>query len=624
MRQAAGQDSPARPATPAGRGPGPASLRRYRLPLAALAIIAAGLCVKAVILDSAFFRQDDFEYVARAMEADLDFDYLMRVHSGHLMPIGFSLAWALTHLDPYNWGLYGAVTLALHAAAGLALFRLLRLLFGDRPAILAPLAVYALSPMTVASTAWWAAALNSLPLQIALPMAAASHVLYLRDGRFRHVWAAAAWTAVGVFAFLKAAVIPLLLFLLTWLYLTHSTRGIAFVSAVRDHARAWLVHLGVLAAFGAAYLARLSTSDVTPRPPDWGEAARWVRDMLTETFASTAAGGPGRWHPLGASDYAVVDPPAQLLWASWAVLAALVVVSLLYRRGAWTAWTILLTYVVLADLVPVLAGRIGAHASAWSLGQESRYVADAAPVLALCVALALLPLRDEPHPYRRPLPAGTAAPVLGGLVLGAFGAHALWSSMSYAETVDARPVRTYFENARASLRQLPPGAEVLDTALPPDVQWWIFKDYSRTGHVLNPLAPERLRGAVLRPGPAERPMIFDGKGRLRPAGVWGPTAVPPPPGCWPATGDLVTVPLPQATAGRGRPYAVEINYLAPRDVLGRVRHGGAPVDVTFRQGLNVVTVPLRGGGADVQVTLTDPNAKVCVTKVKAGLPVPRR
>ena len=97
----------------------------------------------------------------------------------------------------------------------LALLRVLRTLFGDRPAILIPLAVYLFCPLALAAVDWWSVAVQTLPLELSIFMAVDAHVRYLRGGRMRTAVAAAGWLLLGMATAQKGAVTPLLLFALT-------------------------------------------------------------------------------------------------------------------------------------------------------------------------------------------------------------------------------------------------------------------------------------------------------------------------------------------------------------------------------------------------------------------------
>jgi len=62
-----------------------------------------------------------------------------------------------------------------------------------------------------------------------------------------------------------------------------------------------------------------------------------------------------------------------------------IIASLWYRRRAWPAWIILLGWLVVVDIVPVVLGRLAVFGI--PLATQTAYVADAAPVLAICLAI---------------------------------------------------------------------------------------------------------------------------------------------------------------------------------------------------------------------------------------------
>ncbi len=129
------------------------------------------------------------------------------MYGGHFMPGSLALTWALSRISLYDWTLASMVNMALLAASGLALLRLLRTLFGGRPAILVPLVVYLFCPIMLPGLAFWATTLQWLPTQLAIFMALNAQVLYVRSGRLRHAVAAAAWIAFGLL-FDEAALHP--------------------------------------------------------------------------------------------------------------------------------------------------------------------------------------------------------------------------------------------------------------------------------------------------------------------------------------------------------------------------------------------------------------------------------
>ncbi len=125
-------------------------LRNNRVLLTAVLLIIAELAWKAQFLSHMYFRQDDFHDLDLAIQSPFSWQYVTFIGAGHLI-IGLRIvAWFLvTDSRTYNWGLASAITLAFVAAANVAGLRLLRMLFGDRPAILVPLLVYAFCPLTV-------------------------------------------------------------------------------------------------------------------------------------------------------------------------------------------------------------------------------------------------------------------------------------------------------------------------------------------------------------------------------------------------------------------------------------------------------------------------------------------
>ncbi len=127
--------------------------------------------------------------------------------AGQLMPMGMAMAWALARISLYNWPLTCATTLALLAATSFALLRVLRTLFGNRPAILLPLTMFLFSPLQL-SISWWSMVINILPVELAICMAVDEHVRYLRTGRMRNAVAAAGWLLAGMAACDKGAVVP--------------------------------------------------------------------------------------------------------------------------------------------------------------------------------------------------------------------------------------------------------------------------------------------------------------------------------------------------------------------------------------------------------------------------------
>ena len=87
------------------------------------------------------------------------------------MPAGLLLVWATTEIAPLAWGPPLAVMLLMQLAAGLVLARTLLLVVGRRAAALVPLALFALTPLTLNSVLWWGSGMQALPHLLSLVLA---------------------------------------------------------------------------------------------------------------------------------------------------------------------------------------------------------------------------------------------------------------------------------------------------------------------------------------------------------------------------------------------------------------------------------------------------------------------
>lgn len=599
-----------RPPSPPGRSRG----SRDPVLLGALALIAASLALRVVVLTDSFFVEDDFLFVADAYENGLSLDYLTHVHKGHLMPGALALAWVLARIAPYDWVLVSAVTLAVQLAASLALLRFLRTAFGVRPGILPPLALFLFSPLTIPPFAWWAASLNAVPLQLALAMALTCHLRHLRG--HGGTAGAALWSLAGMAFSTKGVFIPPLLFLLTTAYLGPHARGgwlSAIAAELRERLAVWSAHATLVAGWAVLYLARRSTAPgegvVTP---DAGVALDLAGLMLGRTFPAGAVGGPVTW-TRGASTGGLTDPGLPLLTAAWLALAALVVATCWFRRHGWRAWAVLGGYLVLADAVPTILARGSFLAQ---VGLEARYVADGVLLYALCLALAALPLRGEAEPYRRPPPGGVAVPLVAGAACAVFLAVSLLSVVNYRATLTGDRVRAYLAQVRASLAAVPSDAEIYPVPLPDEIALPWNGERRLSGRTLSPLAGPALRERMRDPRPSHHALVFDGAGRLVKMSVFGFYQRP-------ARGArCFAAPMSFAVTSFGGPgVAGALNYSAERPGTVLAELGGRQVTLKLRAGADeLVHFPMPGIGTELRITVDDPSSGICVRGVALGTP----
>lgn len=620
---------------PAGPGTGRWNLRGagFDLVLAAgCAIVAGQLVLKGELLRRSYFIHDDYVYIAHAAGHGLDFGYLFQNYHGQFMPLGFALTWVLTRVDPYNWANAMAVLLALQACASLALLRALRVLFGSRWLVLVPFTLYAFTPMTMPALGWYAAALNSLPLQAALAMAVAAHVRYTRahaagetGGRDGYLIQTLAWVVVGMLASPKAAVIPPLLFALTSAYFFTGSWPDGMRAAWQRYPRMWWWLLRTLAAlivlYALSWIGGGTQDDVGGMEGD--DVVGFAGRLLGQTFPLYFLGGPWKWVASG-ENYATPHPSNAQIALGLLVVAAVVGISVRYRRVAYRAWAILLGYLLVADVAPVVFGRVPRLGG--FLGVESRYVADAAPVLAVCLTLAYVALTGEKRPYVRPLPAGALLPGLAGLAAGAVAIASVGCLNAYRDRLGGKHGRTFLANARRELARDPDLRRVFPTFVPKQMMDASFGRARSTPSILAPLlSPARL-DELRHPRPTQHPLVFDQSGRLRPGAVFGTTGTPPPggSGCWKLSSSMpaqITLAKPLRTAD----YVVAVGYLANKPARVEVRFGaGNAARARFRvkPKYGRFTFTVHGGGPALYTTKLTSPGQVCVTDVSVGYAVP--
>src|SRR3954468_22203309 len=179
----------------------------------AAVLIAVQLLLRAVLAFRGYFYWDDLILIGRAgTQGLLSPSYLFDDHDGHVMPGAFLLAGAIIRLAPLNW-LWPAISLVvLQLLASLSLLRTLRVILGWRPVLLLPLTFALFTPLGVPAFAWWAAALNALPMITALAWVCGDAILLVRTGNQRYAITGAVVFLGGLLFFEKAAVIPFVAF----------------------------------------------------------------------------------------------------------------------------------------------------------------------------------------------------------------------------------------------------------------------------------------------------------------------------------------------------------------------------------------------------------------------------
>jgi hypothetical protein len=234
--------------------------------------------------------------------------------------------------------------------------------------------------------------------------------------------------------------------------------------------RRWALYLVVLAAYLILFVISLSGSSQQPaQPTSVHEAVTFGWGLLFHSFVPGILGGPWHWYiPAGAAGGNVAAPSA-LAWAAVVVAAGFIVASMLTRRRAWRGWAILAGWILVDDILPVMIGRLALFpGSAALLATQTRYVDDAAAVLAVVVALIFWPLarppaaQDQSPAPRREFFASTQWKRAAVALIAVVAIGSVWTVSQYM-TRTADPTRPYITEARAALAEQPGGTVIVDT-----------------------------------------------------------------------------------------------------------------------------------------------------------------
>ncbi|MCO1656176.1 hypothetical protein [Pseudonocardia humida] len=600
------------------------------VPIAAVLVLGQ-LVLRGWAAAGGFYLLDDFVFIDRAVSLPFDLR-IFEAYNGHVMPGSFALVEALTALAPLSWPAVVALGLAQQLAIDAALLALLVLLFGRRPAVLVPFALYVTSSITLPAFLWWAAALNQLPMQLAVLLALLYHVRYLRSGELRDALRSAAAVAAGLLFSEKTLLALPLLVALTLFWFTEGGPLARLRRTLGRHRTAWLVHGALGGAYSAYYVLNVDSPIVGT--PTLGEVGDLFGPALLRSVLPGLLGGPWVWEDFPPT-LAIADPPAVLQWLSVGVAAVVVAVSVLRRRGAGRAWVLLALYVV--GTCVLLSASRAQLIGPFALAREYRYFTDVAMVGALCLALAFLPVREAPTVLRKRalrlpravLGAGAAlrrVPLLpaaaGALAVLVLATGSVVSTVNYAQRWHENPARPFVDNARTDLATRP-GTVLIDGIVPDPVQWHVLGNYALASSLLAG-APEArfLHDGESAPAPA----MLDEQGHVQPA--WVPPLTSAVPGPTPDCGWLVfdrPVPIPLQFGGVGPwSWVVRVVWLSSTDNTGWIAAGDQRVPVALPAGLHEVFVQVSGAVSTVTVELAAPTAPVCVPQIEIGSaqPVP--
>ncbi|MBU9766931.1 hypothetical protein FR943_24195 [Mycobacterium sp. TNTM28] len=579
---------------------------------AAAALIALHLVVRAVVAFGGYFYWDDLILIGRAGTQNLlSPSFLFDDHDGHVMPAAFLVSGAVTRVAPFSWVLAAVSLVVMQLLASLALLRALWVILGWRPVLLIPLTFALFTPLAIPGFAWWAAALNSLPMLAALAWVCGEAVLLVRTGALRHAVLGALVFLGGLLFFEKAAVIPFVAFAVVAL-LGYVTGSFGLTDVWRRGIRLWVSCLALVVAWIGVYLLVVDQKR-------WSFDVAMTWDLLSRSFTHGIVpglvGGPWswqRWAP--ASPWAT--PPVSVMALGWVVLVAAVAVVLVRKTRIWPVLVVALGYAV-ACQIPIYLMR-SSRFTALELAQTLRYLPDLVVVLALLAAVGFCAPNRESS---RLLSASRRRSFVVVTVATLFVASSLYSTWTFTKVWRDSPVPAYLNNARASLAAASPAAPLLDQEVDPLILQRVAYPENLASHMFALASP--------RPEFASATTdlrMFDRSGTLVDAKVtWVRTIVAgPSPNC----GFLVQPDEPVVMPLDGpllpADWTAEINYLANSDgSLTMALAEGPEVKVPVRPGLNRVFVRLPGAGQSIAVAANTAALSVCISPGPVGFLAPR-
>jgi hypothetical protein len=581
----------------------------------ATALIAVQLVVRAVLAFRGYFYWDDLILTGRAgTQGLLSPAYLFDDHDGHVMPGAFLVAGGITRLAPLNWIGPAISLVVLQLLASLALLRALHVILGWRPVLLLPLTFALFTPLGVPAFAWWAAALNSLPMLAALAWVCADAVLLVRTGNQRY---AATGLLVffggGLLFFEKAAVIPFVAFTIAAVY-AHVTGAGTVLEVWRRGVRLWVSALTVTAAWIAVYL-------VVVDQKRWSFDVAMTWDLLsrsvTHGIVPGLVGGPWdwqRWAP--ASPWAT--PPVAVMVLGWLALAVVVAISFIRKERIGPVWLAAVGYAI-ACQIPIYLMR-SSRFTALELAQTLRYLPDLVVVLALLFAVGLC----APNRVRSAwLNASRTRAVVTVCATTAFVASSLYSTATFLASWRDNPAQPYLQNAQAGLARAraASSAPMLDQEVDPLVLQRVAFPENLASHMF-----ALLRDRPEFAGATSELRMLDVSGHVVDAKVtWVRSMVPgPEPHC----GYLVQPDFPVTMRLDGpllpADWTAEINYLANSDgSMTMSLSEGTETKVPVRPGLNRVFVRLSGAGDAIKVRANTAALSVCLASGPVGFVAPR-
>jgi hypothetical protein len=607
----------ARHATPSGpRG----SLLRSRVLQAAAALVVVQLGFRAWVMYGSWFTGDDFMFISRMVNGGLAVQDVVQPHGGHVMPGGLYLSWLSDRIAPYDYTVNATMLLVLQAAADIGLVVLLVRLFGVRAGILPPLVLYLFCMTGTPVAIWWAAAVNAIPMQVALFWGMTAHVAYLRSRSWRHLAGSLLAIVFGLVFFEKTILVLGAFGIVALAYFATGSLRDRVVTMWRRYRPALIAYVALGLAYLAAYTKlALNFSPAGAGSNDLGEV---ISNLVFQTYLPSLVGGPLRWAEIGGFS---LPRPTDLMVLACVVVVGLVLREIHLRRTmSLRAW-FLPGFFLLCDVPLVLAGRVSFVGLQISL--DPRYQGELPAVTAIALACATMRIRGSVEgpsvrpdrtsaPSRRLLdhPQRVAALTVVVALLSTV------SSFQYAHRwMQHLDGKHYYAHLTHDLAAADEPVPLIDHGVPGYILWELVYPANLLSRVLVSYADQTDYHRIA----TDDLNMVDSKGNVEPVVVPGVRANQPGPrpGCGYAVRTKATsIPLDGPVAYGG--WWVRIGYLSSGRSTVVVRAGVASYSTVVQPGVHALFFE---GGPDfdsVELSGLAPGVTLCTDDVTVGRPQP--
>jgi hypothetical protein len=496
---------------------------RINLPLGA--ILLAQALWTGWLSASGWFYQDDLSALDEASGRRLGWAFLTLPVNDHLVPGYRFVFWLQRHTAPLSYAPTVVIRVALQTLAVYLLYRLLKLLFGERPGVLVCTAIYAFNPLIVSNLTWLTTAACLVPAELAAILAIHEHVRYTVSGRLRYAVRSGIALLIGMCFWEKTAIIGLILPVLSLGYLSAGPFRERFRSLVRRWP-GWLATAAPPLAFVAYFLANHYGGSA--RDISFANLVVAIRTAWLRMAAPAMFGGPWRWFDGGTAYVSWSSPSTIAVVLCQIAFVGLVILG--WRRiGARSllAWSIpAISIIVGTGMVAV--GRFFAFGDLISV--TMRYSFDFALALTLGAALALLPTKAadiaaragvtiESVPPDDPVPRRTrhhrrGAPIIVLACALALVASSVVSAWRFQTRWEQNPTEPYVDTLTRNIAAAGPSVNVYDTSVSSKVVPYFFGPTLHLSELLG------WTDAKVRFDQTDTaPLLVDQDGNLQPASI---------------------------------------------------------------------------------------------------------